>query len=73
MAPLQNIPDQELIARLGQGDRRAFTEIYKRYWERLFVVANNRLGNSEEAEEVVQDVFFSLWKRRETLQIEHAL
>lgn len=65
--------DTALLELLRNDDNNAFDAIYRRYWEKLFAVANNRLKNRMEAEEVVQDVFFSIWKRRAELDIEHTL
>lgn len=67
----QYLTDKELVARLGQGDETAFSEIYERYWDRLFAVAANRLGDPQEAEECVQDVFYKLWRLREKLNVEN--
>src|SRR5690606_31703940 len=41
--------------------------------DRLFVVAANLLACAEEAEECVQNVFVSLWNRRENLELTHTL
>ena len=65
--------DQELLQLMQQNDDDAFTAIYLRYWDKLTVVAVNRLGNLEEAREVVQEVFCNLWRRREQLEISHTL
>lgn len=65
--------DQELLRLLQQGDEDAFTGIYLRYWDKLTVVAMHRLGNLEEAREIVQEVFCNLWRRREELAITHSL
>ena len=65
--------DSELIALLREGDHHAFTEVYKRFWDKIFTVAYHRLKDQAEAEEVVQEVFYSLWKRRETLEIKYSL
>jgi RNA polymerase sigma-70 factor (ECF subfamily) len=65
--------DNELLRLLKQGNDDAFTEIYLRYWDKLIVVAMHRLGNMEEAREVVQNVFCNLWKRRASLEISHTL
>lgn len=65
--------DQELLQLLAQDDDEAFTAIYLRYWDKLTVVAMHRLGNLEEAKEVVQEVFCNLWRRREELEIDHTL
>lgn len=59
--------DKELTGLLQQGDEYAFTEIYNRYWSKLFAVAANKIKELDEAEEIVQDIFVSLWKRRSEL------
>lgn len=64
-----SLPDNELIDLLRSDSREAFSEIYSRYWKKLFVVAANKTGLAEEAEEIVQDIFISLWNRRETIEI----
>ncbi|MBD1431547.1 RNA polymerase sigma-70 factor [Sphingobacterium sp. DN00404] len=61
--------DNELIDLLRQGDESAFTEIYNRYWKKLFTIASNRVDSLEDAEEIVQDIFISLWNRKTDLQI----
>ena len=66
---MQNNSDEELIALLHNSDSRAFTELYERYWDKLFYVAGKKLDNLHEAENIVQDVFMDLWKRREILNI----
>lgn len=63
--------DPKLTALLSQGDRKAFGEIYHRYWAELFNSAYKRLKNREQCIDVVQDVFADLWKRRETVIIEN--
>lgn len=73
MATLSTLPDSELLDLLKSGDHAAFTEIYNRYWDKLYVVAYNRLSDELEAEEAVQNIFLSLWKRKETLQLTHSL
>jgi RNA polymerase sigma-70 factor (family 1) len=65
--------DQELILLLKEDNQEAMTEIYDRYWLKLLSVATNRLSFQEEAEECVQDVFLSLWKRRNNIVLKHAL
>lgn len=65
--------DQELILLLKDDDQEAMREIYDRYWLKLLSVATNRLYFQEEAEECVQDVFLSLWKRRNDIVLKHAL
>lgn len=73
MAAYSSYTDEELVALLKQGDQFALSALYMRYWDKLLVVAGNRLDDLEEAEEAVQDVFFSLWQRKEMLELKHSL
>ncbi|HTF17386.1 MAG TPA: RNA polymerase sigma-70 factor [Chryseolinea sp.] len=68
MTPIQH-SDEELLKRLLNGDRGAFEEIFIRYWYRLFKVAYGRIRSREEAEEIVQDIFASLWKNHNILLV----
>lgn len=65
--------ESELLRKIAQGNELAFTQIYRQYWKLLFSVAANKLNNLAEAEEVVQDVFADLWKRREEINIRQSL
>lgn len=69
MAAYSTFTDEELITLLKDADHAAFTEIYQRYWKKLFYIAGKKLGNLDEAEEVVQNIFMSLWNRRENIVI----
>ncbi|MFB2120788.1 RNA polymerase sigma-70 factor [Parapedobacter sp. 2B3] len=61
--------DEDLLLLLKSNDEAAFTALYNRYWKKLFVMAGYRMGNLEEAEEIVQDIFAALWNRRHTLEL----
>lgn len=65
--------DDALLKLMCSDDQQAFTLIYRRYWERLFLTAVKALRSSQEAKDVVQDVFLSLWSRRKELSIEGSL
>lgn len=62
-----------MISLLSQGDREAYECIYNDYWNRLYAYVYNRLKTKEAAEEIIQEVFYSLWTRREELTIKHSL
>lgn len=59
-----------LLELLSKNDESAFTELYNRFWKKLFTIAYNRLKEVEAAEDIVHDVFAGLWANREGLQIE---
>lgn len=73
MKPMPPFDEQMLLQRLRDGDERAMGEIFDRYWERLLAMAYHRLGNLEEAEECVQDVFVKLWNLRHKLELRYRL
>ncbi|MGL4518936.1 MAG: RNA polymerase sigma-70 factor [Phocaeicola sp.] len=45
-----------------------YREIFKKYYPQLLFYAARMIGE-EEAEDVVQDVFMDIWRRRETIQV----
>lgn len=69
-------PEDELltlVARVREGDERAFAEIFAAYYARLVAFARASLQTRDVAEEMVQDVFVQIWARRETLTVERSL
>lgn len=62
-----------LVTLMQKGNQFAFQRIYESYWERLFAYTYNRLHVRAASEEVVQDVFCSLWAKRETIHITSSL
>lgn len=69
----QPYTDQQLLDLIRTDDREAFTELYNRYWDKTFAVALHRLGDEHEAEEVVQEVFLSIWQRRASIELTHSV
>ena len=63
--------DAELICLLVESNQKAFEEIYNRYWFKLFGVAYHEMGSREDAEELVHDLFESLWNKRHQAVIHH--
>jgi RNA polymerase sigma-70 factor (ECF subfamily) len=54
--------ESRLLERLRDSDPAALEALYDRYAGLAMAVAYRILGSREEAEEVVQDVFWRLWK-----------
>lgn len=61
----------QLLTALKEGDKRAFSEIYDLFWDKLYYLAYRKLQNQADAEEIVQDVFVTLWNKREDLTIQN--
>jgi RNA polymerase sigma-70 factor (ECF subfamily) len=64
-----SLHDSELLQLLQQSDPAAFQELYTRYWSKLYFLAHKRLKSAMAAEEIVQNVFLTLWRKRTTLRI----
>ena len=56
------LTDGELIERVGDGDRDAFDELYRRYTRSVLGLALRRLGDRGRAEDAVQDAFTAIWR-----------
>ncbi len=65
--------DEELADLLRNGDHKAYTVIFDRFYGLLFIHACKMLANEDEAKDVVQELFEILWTRRESLFFEHSL
>lgn len=61
-----------LISRVRAGDRKAFDELCRKYYAMLVSYARLFLKD-DWAEDVVQDVFYNVWQRRETLDDSNSL
>lgn len=70
MYHLPTYSDEQLVVLMQQDNESAFTEIYNRYWKTLYVSAHNILQLRTAAQDAVQEVFISLWKRRNSVEIE---
>jgi RNA polymerase sigma-70 factor (ECF subfamily) len=62
-----------LLSGLTQGDPVVFRLIYKLYWRKLYNIAYYYIHSEQDAEDIVQDVFISLWSRREKIELRGAL
>lgn len=65
--------DDILIAQVKEGSKAAFNEIYKRYWAVLYRHARRMIKVEEESQDIIQDIFESLWRNRESLEIKGSL
>lgn len=65
--------ENELLYALSKGHEEALKVIYQKYWDRLFISAYNVLKDKEACEDIIQEIFFQLWKKRERLTITTSL
>lgn len=67
MTVYSKVTDQDLIALLKEGDQIAYTEIFERYKIILYKHALWLLNDQDEANDVIQDLFLTLWQKRNTI------
>ncbi len=51
---------QDLLARIGQQDGKAFEQVYAHYHARVYAFVRHLHGHEADAQEITQDVFFAL-------------
>ncbi len=61
--------NERLIKDLKEGSEAAFEEIFKVFWAKLYTIALSKTKSHDEAEEVIQSVFSSLWEKKASLSI----
>jgi RNA polymerase sigma-70 factor (ECF subfamily) len=61
--------NKELVKLLKNGDMRAFDAIYEKYSRKLYGFVLRYLKQETDAEEIVQEVFFKIWKSRSRIDI----
>jgi len=65
--------ERELIHRVAAGERSAFKQLYDTHSPRVLSLLLRLVGNRDDAEELVQDVFLSFWNHAESLRGESKL
>ena len=65
--------DADLVTALNNGDKKAFEIIYRSHVGMLYGYARKNIQLKEDCEEIVQEIFESLWVRRESLRLQAPL
>ncbi len=65
--------DDALVERCRRGELGAFEELYNQHAPRLYNLAQRMLGNTADAEDVVQDTFLLVHRRLDSFRGEAAL
>jgi RNA polymerase sigma-70 factor (family 1) len=69
--PISTYSDEELLLAIRQDDEKAFAELVRRYWQQVHATAYARIRSLDATEEIVQNLFISIWDKRGTLSIRH--
>ena len=60
-----------MLHAIRDNDEKAFAELFRRHWKYIYAIAYKRIRSEAATQEIVQDLFISLWNKRATLSIEH--
>ncbi len=69
---LNGSEDQRLWELIRSGDENAFTILFHKHWSSLFSLAYRLVRSYDDAQDVVQTVYISIWERRYTLTFTHS-
>jgi len=67
MASRKTLSDNELLQLLKQSDHSAYTEIYNRYFQLIYVHVYKKLQDEDQSKDIVQEIFASLWFKRDSI------
>ncbi len=65
--------DADLLQSMQQSDARAFEELYKRYFPTLLHTAYKQLNSRHQGEDIVQNIFVDLYRRRTSIEVNVSL
>ncbi|MDH7447383.1 RNA polymerase sigma factor [Aquimarina sp. 2201CG14-23] len=68
-----NDADKKLLTALKKGSKKAYTDIYVSYYERLCKYIFSLSRNLKESEDLVQETLLQLWTQRDSLKIHTSL
>lgn len=70
---METYSEKELISLIKIGVLPAFDELYHRNWKVLYRIACHAVNSEEDAKDIVQNVFISLWNTRSTLNVDKCI
>src|SRR5215216_4220707 len=65
------IDDVLLLRQTEQGSKQAFNLLYEKHWGKAYAEAYKRLKDSDQAKDIVQEIFTHIWLKRESLHIDN--
>jgi len=65
-----NLTDSVLVKSLVKGDIKAYDQLYRKYSKKLLYFALGFVDSSEDAEDIVQEVFLIVWRKHSELKID---
>lgn len=66
---MKNLTDWQLISAIKLSNSSAFDLMFDRHWNKLYKIAMSRLQDTDDVQDILQEVFISIWNRRYNLNI----
>jgi len=63
--------DSLLINKIKNDDHHAFKSLVDRYWEEMYRHIYRRIKDEDEAKDILQEIFISLWHNRFKVQVDN--
>ncbi len=64
-----NLAEHRTLSKIRKGDIRAFESLFHQYYPGMCSYAESLIKKENIAEEIVQDVFYNIWKNKNDLHI----
>lgn len=66
-------PVNDILVQISKGNEKTFEALFRTHYAALCGYAKKYLLELEQAEEIVQDLFYNLWNKREALEIQTSI
>jgi len=63
--------EKEIWEKIKKNDKKSFEMLFNHYHDSLCLYSYGLVKNEETAEEIVNDVFFKIWNKRDVIQINY--
>ncbi|EHQ24905.1 sigma-70 family RNA polymerase sigma factor [Mucilaginibacter paludis] len=70
---MKQTSEHELLELIRNSNYAAFEELHHRYYKSLYGLAVKKIGNQDDAYDLLQDMFIELWNKRATFFITNPL
>lgn len=61
--------ERNILDKIRKGDVKSFENLFHQYYPGMLLYAKKLVKNEDVAEEIVQDVFYNLWKNRDNFML----
>ncbi|MBB5439480.1 RNA polymerase sigma-70 factor (ECF subfamily) [Pedobacter sp. AK017] len=69
---MTSLDEKKILEELNAGNYQAFTVLYEKYWETLFLYVQRIIHNESEAKDIIQDTFLTIWNLKGKLGHVHS-